>query len=111
VSAHERLKPEMGAKFTVGIPLCSWERDSQGGLVASWRLDRKVGAGTALRTAVSRHTGIDDDGGPGELEAAHVHPPVSAWRAERLVATAAIAVLYVMVGLALVLAFAGTETL
>ena len=107
VSARDRPKQEVGAKSTVGIPLCSWERNSHGGLVASWRVGCKVGSGTA----VSRHTRIDDDGDPGELEATHVQLPVSAPRAERLFAAAVIAVLYVMVGLALVLASAGTVTL
>jgi hypothetical protein len=103
--SRDRLKQETGAKLAVGIPLCQWERDLHGGLLASWRRGCLVESCTPLRQAVSPHACS------GDRETAVRQPSLSPRRAKRLVEGAVIAGLYLIVWLGLVLASAGTEPL
>ena len=48
MSTPDRLKHATVDKSEVGIPLCQWERDSQGALIASWRLGCSIGSRTRL---------------------------------------------------------------
>jgi hypothetical protein len=106
-------------KSAVGKLLCHWERNSQGDLIARWHRGCLIGLRTRLTGADSRHAPSGADGTPanpsrpqtGDVEAASVQPPVSARRARRFIAAAAITALYLFVGLALILASAGTGSL
>jgi hypothetical protein len=100
MSARDRLKHATVDTSTLGIPLCQWERDSHGGLIAGWRCGCLVGSGTPTGGVISPHARSGARLGQ-----------ASARRAERLITAAVIVGLYLIVGLTLVLASAGTEPL
>ena len=107
MSAHEGSKHATGVDSRQGSPLCQWEGNSEGDLIASWRRGCTVGSPTPLNNAVSgRARGNAND----DLEDPIGQPRVPR-PAQRQIAAAAIAVLYVIVVLALVVASGGTEPL
>ena len=119
MSSRDELKHAIVDKSAVGKLFCHWECDCQGGLTARWRRGCLIESRTRLGDADSRHARSSAEDKPpnpslpqtGDVEAASVQPPVSAHRARRLAAAAVITALYLWVGLALILACAGTESL
>jgi hypothetical protein len=119
MSSCDGLKHATVDKSAVGKLACQWERDCQGRLIARWRRGCLIGSRTRLGGADSCHARRGAHGKPtnssrsqaGDVVAVSVQPPVSARRARRLIATAVITALYLWVGLVLILASAGTESL
>jgi hypothetical protein len=107
VSAHDGSKHASGNECRQGIPLCQWERNCDGDLIASWRRGCTGESRTPLNNAVTRCARGDATDDPEDLIG---QPPVPR-PALRRIATTAIAVVYVIVVLALVVASGGTEPL
>ena len=118
MSTRDRSGCATGDEQGIDIPLCQWERNCHGGLVASWRRGCLIRTGIPLPGEVSRDTSSGACRETVELNVADrdfgthsLQPTMWARRAERYVTAAVITVLYVIVGIALVLGAAWTGPL
>ena len=87
MSSRDGLKHATVDTSTLGIPLCQWERDSHGGLIAGWRCGCLVGSGTPTGGVISPHARSGARLGQ-----------ASARRAERLITAAVIVGLWTAAG-------------